>query len=145
MLSIEKVYSWIFIEGAGWYKSIPGLLFLCFRGESPGCRLFSTASTLEWLRKTSPPPLTGEQYGKTEPKYPQGGRCQSALRPRGVFTSPFIFNNSVETAAPFNVVSHPRWAEKVISGKVSSSCWVRTCDPWYQAPGAWPLSHRSSL
>ena len=30
---------------------------------------------------------------------------------RGVLTSPFIFNNSVETAALFNVVNHPRYCE----------------------------------
>ena len=30
---------------------------------------------------------------------------------RGVLTSPFILNNSMETAASFNVVSHPRCCE----------------------------------
>ena len=30
---------------------------------------------------------------------------------RGILTSPFILSNSVETAAPFNVVSHPRCSE----------------------------------
>ena len=30
-----------------------------------------------------------------EPKYPEGGHCQSVLRPRGFLTSPFILNNSV--------------------------------------------------
>ena len=30
---------------------------------------------------------------------------------RGFLTSPFILNNSVETAAPFNVASHPRCSE----------------------------------
>ena len=43
---------------------------LVFRGESSNCRLFSTASMLEWLRNILPPPLTGEQYGKMEPQYP---------------------------------------------------------------------------
>ena len=38
-----------------------------------------------------PPPLTGEQYGKMEPKYPEGGLCQSALRPQGVFNVPVYF------------------------------------------------------
>jgi len=37
------------------------------RGVSPGCRLFSTASMLVWLRnRRLPLPLTGEQYGKME-------------------------------------------------------------------------------
>jgi len=61
--------------------------------------------------ETPPPPLTGEQYGKIEPKYPEGGHCQIVLRLQGVLTSPFILNNSVETAAPFNVVIHLRCSE----------------------------------
>jgi len=32
---------------------------------------------------------------------------------RGFLTSPFILNNSVETTAPFNVVSHPRCSEPI--------------------------------
>ena len=31
------------------------------------------------VEKPPPPPLTGEQYGKMEPKYPEGGHCQSVL------------------------------------------------------------------
>jgi len=48
---------------------------VCFvvRGESPGCRLFGTASMLEWLRNPPPPPLTGDQYRKMEPKHPEVG------------------------------------------------------------------------
>ena len=41
--------------------------------------------------KSPPPPLTGEQYGKMEPKYPEGGHCQSVLRPQGVFNVPLYF------------------------------------------------------
>jgi len=51
---------------------------------------------------------------------------------RGSLMSLLIFNNSVQTAAPLNVVSHP-WAEKLISGKVSTSFWDRTCDHWHHA------------
>ena len=76
------------------------------RGDSPGCCLISTASMLEWLRKLIPPPLTGEQYGKMEPKYPK-----SVSRHQGVYNGPFILNIPVETAAPFNVVSHQRCCE----------------------------------
>jgi len=54
------------------------------------------------VEKPLPPPLTGEQYGKMEPKYPEGGHCQSVLRPQGFLTSPFIFSNSVEKSVPFN-------------------------------------------
>jgi len=81
------------------------------RGESPGCRLISTASMLEWSRNLLPHHPTGEQYGKMEPKYPEGGHCQSVLRHQGFFNVSFILNNPVETAAPFKVVSHPQCCE----------------------------------
>ena len=61
------------------------------RGESPGCRLFGKVSMLEWLRNPPPLPLTGEQYGKMEPKYPEGGHCQSVLCPQRVFNVPLYF------------------------------------------------------
>ena len=63
------------------------------------------------VEKPPPPPLTGVQYGKMEPKYPEGGHSQSVLRPQGFFNVPRFLNNSVQTAAPFNVVSHPRCSE----------------------------------
>ena len=37
------------------------------------------------------------------------------------------------------------WAVKLIPGKVLTSCWVRTCDPWHHSAGAQPLGHRNSL
>ena len=40
--------------------------------------------------ETSSPPLTGEQYGKMEPKYPEDGHCQSVLHLQGFFNVPFI-------------------------------------------------------
>jgi len=33
------------------------------------------------VEEPHPSPLTGEQYGKMEPKYPEGGPCQSVLSP----------------------------------------------------------------
>jgi len=82
-------------------------LFVLLFGENPpGCRLFNTASMLEWLRNSSPTTHRGavRKDGKS-------GHCQSVLRPRFFFNFPFILNNSVETAAPFNVVIHPRCSE----------------------------------
>ena len=38
----------------------------------------------------------------------EGGHCQSVLHPQGVFNVPLYFINSVETAAPFKVISHPQ-------------------------------------
>jgi len=32
----------------------------------------SVVPFIEWLFILPPPPLTGEQYGKMEPKYPEG-------------------------------------------------------------------------
>ena len=43
------------------------------------------------VEKPPPPPLTGEQYGKMKPKYPEGGHCQSVLRPQGGFNAPPLF------------------------------------------------------
>ena len=76
------------------------LTLALFFGESPQAVAYSPH-----------PPLTEEQYGKLESKYHEAGHCQSAKRLRGVFNAPLIFNNSVETAAPFNVVSQPRCCE----------------------------------
>jgi len=79
-------------------------IFLVVRGESPGCRLwFCCLGRIPrlWLNQHSlyvgvvekppPPPLTGEQYGKMEPKYHEGGHCQGVLRPPGVFNIPLYF------------------------------------------------------
>ena len=55
-------------------------LWFVFRGESPDCHLYVGV-----VKKIPPPPLTGEQYGKIEPKY------QSGLRPQGVFHVPLYF------------------------------------------------------
>ena len=55
--------------------SVPISVCFVVRGESPGYRLLITASMVEWLRNL----LTEEQYGKMEPKYPEGGHCQSKI------------------------------------------------------------------
>jgi len=87
------------------------LSLLEFRVESPGYCLISTASTLEWLQVPPVPSLTGEQHGMTEPKYPEGGHCQSLLLPQRLINVPLFCLNSVETATAFNVVSHPHCSE----------------------------------
>jgi len=81
------------------------------RGESPGCRLISTASMLEWLINLLP---HHSQGSSTERWSRNTLRVVTAIVFYvlwGVLTSPFILNNSVETAAPFNVVTHPRCSE----------------------------------
>ena len=84
-------------------------LLFCCSGRIPKLSLNQHSLYVGVVENPPPPPLTGEQYGNMEPEYPEGGHCQSVLRPQGVLKSPFIFNNSIETAVPFNVVSHPRY------------------------------------
>ena len=62
---------------------------------------------IEWLIIPPPPPLIGEQYGNVEQKYPEGGYWQNLLHPQGSLRSPLFLINSLETAGPFNMVSHP--------------------------------------
>ena len=73
--------------------------WFCCSGRIPRLSLNQHSLYVRVVEKFPPPPLTGEQYGKMEPKYHEGGHCQNVLRPQGVLTSPFILNNSVETAA----------------------------------------------
>ena len=62
-------------------------------------------------------PLCWSGWGISSPTIPMGAvRKDRDEIPWGwwlteCFTSPFILNNSVETAAPFNMVSHPRCSE----------------------------------
>ena len=49
--------------------------FVLFFGENPQAVVYS-AQPLCWSGlEITPPPLTGEQYGKMEPKYPKGSHC----------------------------------------------------------------------
>jgi len=99
-------------KGAGslshrFIESLPPWVFVCFvfRGEFPGCRLFGTASMLEWLRNSSPTTHRTAVW-KDGAEIPWGWSLPECL------TSPFILTNSVETAAPFNGVSHPGCCEQ---------------------------------
>ena len=87
------------------------LVWFCCSGRIPRLSLNQHSLYVGVVEKPPPPPLTGEQYGKMQPKYPEGGHCGVFYVLGGVLTSPFILNNSEETAAPFNVVSHPRCSE----------------------------------
>ena len=81
------------------------------RGESPGCRLISTASMLEWLWNLLPHHSQGSSTERWSRNTPRVVTARVFYVLRDFLTSPFILNNSVETAAPFNVVSHPRCSE----------------------------------
>jgi len=63
-------------------------------GDNPQAvpRLIQHSVYVGVVEKSPPLPLTGEQYGKMEPKYPEGGHCQSVLRTRGVFNVPLYVN-----------------------------------------------------
>ena len=45
---------------------------------------------IEWLFISPPTPLIGEQSKKMDPKYPEGGHCQSVFCPQGVFNIPCL-------------------------------------------------------
>jgi len=64
---------------------------LCFLGRIPRLSLFQHSLYVGVVKKSPPPPLTGEQYGKMELKYPEGGHCQSVLHPQGIFNVPLNF------------------------------------------------------
>ena len=66
-----------------------GLVWLF--GENPRLSINQHSLYVGVVEKSPPPPLTGEQYGKMEPKYHEGGHCQSVLRPQGVFNVPLYF------------------------------------------------------
>ena len=63
----------------------------CCSGRIPRLLLNQHSLYVGVVEKPPPPPLTGEQYGKMEPKYHEGGHCQSVLRPQGVFNVPLYF------------------------------------------------------
>ena len=91
-------------NATGWFGFV-------VRGESPGCRLISTASMLEWLRNLLPHHSQGSSTERWSRNTLRVVTARVFYVLRGFLTSPFILNNSVETAAPFNVVSHPRCSE----------------------------------
>jgi len=76
------------VGNANW---IPvGVVLLLF-GENPQAVAYS-APPLCWSGwGTPPPPLTEEQYGNMEPKYPEGGHGQGVLHHEGVFNVPLYF------------------------------------------------------
>ena len=67
------------------------LFWFCCSGRIPWLSLNQHSLYVGVVEKPPPPPLTGEQYGKMEPKYTDGGYCQSVLRPQGVFNVPLYF------------------------------------------------------
>ena len=69
------------------YVPVVALLF----GENPNLSLIRHSLYVGVVEKPPPSPLTGQQYGKMKPKYPDGGRCQSVLRPQFFFNVPLYF------------------------------------------------------
>ena len=61
---------------------------LCFSGRISTLSVIQHSLYVGVVEITPPPPLTGEQYGKMEPKYPEGGHCQSVYVLRGVKRPP---------------------------------------------------------
>jgi len=85
--------------------------FFCFSGRIPRLSLIRHSlyvNMLKWLRNTSPTTHRGtaRRDGAEIPWRWSLPECFTLT-----LTSPFIFNNSVETAVPFNVINHPRCCE----------------------------------
>ena len=70
---------------------LDSMVWFCCSGRIPRLSLNQHSLYVREVEKPPPPPLTGEQYGKMEPKFPEGGHCQSVLRPQGVFKVPLYF------------------------------------------------------
>jgi len=64
------------------------LCLLCFSRRIPRLSLIQHSLYIRVVETSPPLPLTGEQYGKMEPKYPKGGHCLNGLHPQGVFNIP---------------------------------------------------------
>jgi len=67
------------------------VLVFCCSGRIPRLSLNQHSLYVGVVEKSPSPPLTGEQYGKMEPKYPEGSHCQSVLRPQGILYVPLYF------------------------------------------------------
>ena len=87
------------------------LVWFCCSGRSLGCPLISTASMFEWLRNFLPHHSQGSSTERWSRNTLRVVTARVFYVLRGFLTSPFILNNSVETAAPFNVFSHPGCSE----------------------------------
>ena len=68
------------IEWIG-YHSVRICFRFCCSGRIPRLSLNQHSLYVRMVEKPPPPPLTGEQYGNMEPKYPDDGHCQSVVRP----------------------------------------------------------------
>ena len=129
------------------------LLIACFvfQGESTGCCLFSTASIFEWLRKTPPPPLTGEQYIKMEPKYPEGVHCQSVLCPQGGLYNVLLYFNTDRKLSLFKQVGKPIQSSQFImchntlwTDLGHSGCCIYDCNDHIGRWADWQLKFQTS-
>ena len=67
-------------------KNADFLVWLCCLGRIPRLSLIQHSLYVGVVERHPPPPLTGQQYGKMEPKYPEGGHCQGVF---GVFIFSF--------------------------------------------------------
>ena len=81
--SIGKIYNCLpplnlLISQVNWFVCL-----FCCSGRIPRLSLIRHSLSVGVVEKPPPPPLTGEQYGKMEPKYPEGGHCQSVYVLRG--------------------------------------------------------------
>ena len=80
------------------------LQLLCFSGRIPRLSLIQHSLYVGVVEKHPPPPLTGKQYGRMEPQYPQGGHCQNVLRPQGVFYTHDVVSREINLWKCFDLL-----------------------------------------
>ena len=91
----------------------PYWLWLCCSGRIPSLSLIRHSFMLGWLRHLLPHHSQGSSRERQSRNTMRLVTARAFYVIRGVLTSPFILNNSVETAAPFNVVTYPRCCEPI--------------------------------
>ena len=70
---------------------LSNLCLFCCSERIPRLLLIRHSLYVGLVEEHSTTPLTGEQYGKMELKYPEGVHSQSVLCPQGVFNVPLHF------------------------------------------------------
>ena len=89
-ITLLRVFCLMVFTMSRYSEYLVGILYCCL-GRIPRLSLIRHSLYVGVIEKLPPPPLTGEQCGKMEPKYPEGAHCQGVLRPQGGFSVPVYF------------------------------------------------------
>ena len=118
------------------------MLLFCCSGTIPRLSLIRHSLNVGVFEKPPSPLLTGEQYGKVEPKYPEGGHYQSVLHPQWVFNIPILF-----LIIQWRWQCHLTWSltHDVVSREINlwkSFDLLLGLNLWPLTPSAWCLTAR---